>query len=338
MTIFFAIDKPRPVPCALPKVAKAANNSADISGGDAGAGVLDFRDQKVTLPAEPQLDVAALGHGVGGVVEQIVEDPPQALGHEHHAHFRRRFGHFNAAGAEGEFGAHFLQQVLKKQPVAHRGGHERGVRALGEFQDFVDHLADPIDLFANARLAFPPGLRPAFGHTDQLRREPDDVQRVLEVMDDGAGEPADQRQALGLEHLPDVLPVGFPQAVADHPDEGEGNLRGGFQHFDHDAAREEINDGLGFGDGGGGAGLGLQHGHFPKHFARAHLKQHLGFRLADQHGDLHPAFGHDIKSVADIAFLENDFTRGRGAHVGDGPQTLQFALGKGFKQGAGAKH
>ena len=49
----------------------------------------------------------------------------------------------------------------------------------------------------------------------QLRGEPDDIQRIFEVMDDGPRELADHRQPLSLDHLAQILAVELPQAIAD---------------------------------------------------------------------------------------------------------------------------
>ena len=67
-------------------------------GGDAWPGVLDFGGDFAIFHAEAQQYFAAAGHGVGGVVDEIVEHAAQAFGIEQEFDWRRGILQVDAGG------------------------------------------------------------------------------------------------------------------------------------------------------------------------------------------------------------------------------------------------
>ena len=87
--------------------------------------------------------------------------------------------------------------------------------ATGEFKDVADHVVDAPDLFADAFLGLRAFFRRGAGHAGDFGGKADDGQRRFQVVDDGAGEIADDGEALGLHDFAEVELVEFAEAAAD---------------------------------------------------------------------------------------------------------------------------
>jgi hypothetical protein len=173
------------------------------------------------------------------------------------------------------------------------------------FKDIGDHAADAIDLLLNTCLGQSSGLCGRFRLARHVRRDADDRQRVLQIMDDGAGESAHQRHALRLNHFSDVLPIELAHALRDLAHHAERELRRAGQHRNESLAWHHVQCGFHFRRGGGGTRLIIDDRELPKHFAGRHARQYLAFPSGNDRSDLnHPRF-HDVEHIAGISLFEN---------------------------------
>src|SRR5581483_7482692 len=93
---------------------------------------------------------------------------------------------------------------------------------LSKIEDFAHQFVDAIDLKPNGFKSFVARLRRRLSQSSHLGSQADDIQRIFEVVNDGTGKAADDRQALGLEHFAQVLTVERAQPMTDFPQESQG--------------------------------------------------------------------------------------------------------------------
>ena len=189
--------------------------------GDAGAGVFDFGDDFLFRHLKTQEDFPAMQHHIGGVVNEIMKNAVQPAGIKRQRNGWRRVGHFDLCGFEFGFGAEIANQFKDESTIIRWPTSGLRAFALGEDKDVADHVADAFDLPADAELGFGADFRANVGQVEHFGGEPDDAQRIFQVMNNGLRETADEREAFGLNHFPHMQLVEFAQAVADLPQQAE---------------------------------------------------------------------------------------------------------------------
>ena len=217
---------------------------------------------------------------------------------------------FDLDGFERDLLLDFLDQRLHKRRVAHLRQNKIGVRALRELQQFIDHVADALDLFADAHLG-----HLARGHrrgrlAGHVGRDADDVEGILQIVDDRAGKTADQLQSFRLEHFPDVLVVEHAHPPADVPQQRRSQARHPLQPLQQFPAADEIDRRRLIGRRVGGARPLVQHRHFPEKIPRPRLGKHLRIAAVHAGGNQDPSFLDEVNAVARITLAEDRLARG----------------------------
>jgi hypothetical protein len=124
-------------------------------------------------------------------------------------------------------------------------------------------------------------------------------------VNDGTGEPAHQRHALGLQKLANVLPIELAQPLRHLAHHAEGKLRRTVEHRDHGVARDLVNSGFHFCHGGGRTRLIIDDRQFAKHIAWGHAGKNLPLARPDDGRDLHLSAADNVERVPSIAFFED---------------------------------
>jgi len=231
--------------------------------GDPFAGVFDFGGDGLGRDDEADKDFTAVGHhGIHGIVDEVEENVGETGGIDEELEVRCRIFEFESDVLHFDLGSELLDNLLHVGGVIGLGQHIGALRTACELQQFIDHVAEAIDLFPD----------PVFGGQPQrgwggfgaahFGGDTDDVEGVLEVVDDGAGEPAYERETFGLEDLADVLSVEIAHAEAELAHEADGHFGGVFESVKHFLPRNEPENDIGFGESGAGSGFIIEDGHF----------------------------------------------------------------------------
>src|SRR5262249_32620532 len=145
----------------------------------------------------------------------------------------------------------FLNQLPDESAVISCGENETSGAGPRKFENFTDEITDSFDLFSDAG----GDLRSIFGRAvldvRHLGRHADDIQRILYVVQDGAGELADNCQSFALQDFPEVLDVELAEAIADFAQQRHGQCRGTLHQLQHLDARNSIDGGAAPGNGAG---------------------------------------------------------------------------------------
>ena len=284
--------------------------------GDALARVVHFRhDRLAAVDAERQPDLAAVGHGIGGVADEIVEDARQALRIDPHQHGRRLVDELQRDRFDGDLLLNIFDQLKDKGAVVQPGQNKVGMGALDELQQFIDHVANALDLLSDADFGNLAGFRRGRRHAGHVGGEADDVEGILEIMNDGTGETADQGKAFGLQHLLGVFFVEITDALAGVTQNRQRQARGVAQEFEQVGAGDEIDDGLSLGDRAQGARIVVQRGHFTEEVALRGAGKGAGLAVRHNFGQVDDAILDHINAVAGVAFLEDGLAGGIGAFL-----------------------
>jgi len=207
---------------------------------------------------------------VSCVMNEIIENAAQSFWIEQQLHFGNGLFEFERGGFEGEFGTDFLHQLANEFPVIHRRKDHARRAAHGEFENLANQIADALDLFADADLRLLAEFGRALLHAGHLGRDADDVQRVLQVMNDGTGKTTDHGQPLRLQDLTEVLSIELTQALADFPQQPERECRRLLDQPQHLLRRNEVNGGRLSGDRARRTRLVVQHSHFAEDVTGLH--------------------------------------------------------------------
>ena len=234
-----------------------------------------------------------------------------------------------------DFGADIFDELFDEVRVIGARQDNGGGRAAREFEQFVDHVAKPVNLFADAVFAGLAHFRRGVFHRRHFRRDADDVERVLEVVNDGPGEAADEREAFRLEDLLGVLMIEIAHAQAELLHQTDRQTRRARQNPEQIVAQDEINLGVRLGRGRRGARLVVQHRHFAEEITRREPGKDAPLVLAHQAGDLDLPLDDDVESVTRIAFLKDIAPGLIGLDLGGLLQRLQFGGEHATEQFAG---
>src|SRR5438477_7182230 len=159
------------------------------------ASIFDFRDHLLVRLPEAKSDRAAVGHRVTGVVNNIEKNVGQTLRIDQQADCRWLIFQLDRHGLRGGFGPEFFEELADEIRVIALGeNHGRG-RAAREFQQLVNHVAEPVDLLADAVPGSATVLARRVVHRRHFSGDPDYIERVFEIVDDGAGEAAHQSES-----------------------------------------------------------------------------------------------------------------------------------------------
>lgn len=150
----------------------------------------------------------------------------------------------------------------------------------------------------------------------QLGIQADDLQRVLQIVDDGSRKLTDHRQTFRLHDLVHEDTIEVAQAMADELKQVHGQFRGTADEVKHGVALEEMhNRGLG-GHGAGRAVVTFDHRHFTEDFPGTQTAEHpvpLAEHLA---GDLNVPGLNQIESIPAVSLPEHRFTGLKMANYG----------------------
>jgi hypothetical protein len=156
----------------------------------------------------------------------------------------------------------------------------------------------------------------------ELGGEADDLERVLEIVHDGAGEAPDDGEALGLDDLVEVFLVERPHPVAEFADQVEGQAGPVVEELEQLVAAEENRGGVGLGAGGRGARGVVKRCHLAEEIACADGSQRAGLRRRQARGDLHAARFDHVKAVAGIALGEDHLAAAKRPNLAGARQGL----------------
>ena len=164
-------------------------------------GVFEFGNDFIFTQAKPHDDFAPFRHGVGGIVNDVIEHPAETFRIERNFDRRNRPFNFKARIAQLHFGPDFVQNCCYEIGVVQIGENDFRARALREIQDVPDHFADPVHLLANRGGGFLARFKGRVFQGGHFRRQSDNVQGIFQIVNDRAGEASDHRQLLGLQDL-----------------------------------------------------------------------------------------------------------------------------------------
>ncbi len=146
----------------------------------------------------------------------------------------------------------------------------------------------------------------------ELGGEADDLQRILEIVHDRAGEAANDREPLGLDDLAEVFVVQRAHPVVDVAADLEREPRLAVEQPEKFLAVDETRLGVDGGARGGGAGRVVEDGHLADGITGAKRGEHprLG-AVSNRRGNFDVAGFNEIKTVARIARGKNNLTRAK---------------------------
>jgi hypothetical protein len=274
-------------------------------GCDAGSGVLDLGGDFVIVYPEAQRDSAAVGHGIDGIVNQIEKHVSEPAWIEQEGDRRGRVLAAQSYRFLGDFGLNFRDNLLHQTSIIGKRQDICRLRAAGEFEQLIDHVAQAVHLPVDAPKGSLALLRRGGGGGGHFGGKTDDGQWILEIVNYGTGEASDYGQPLGLEHFLEILPVEIAHAeakLADHADRQPGRT---LHHLPQGGAGHEKGGDFGSGPHRRRTGFIVQNGHFAKKIARSQPGEHLHLLGGDGGGNLNRAFGNQIQTIARIAGAED---------------------------------
>jgi hypothetical protein len=147
-------------------------------------------------------------------------------------------------------------------------------------------------------------------------------------MDDGTGEPSDDRQALGLQHFAHVLAVELAQAAADLVEEREAQARRLFQQSQQLRPWQKPQFRVLHRCGPRRPRLVVQHRHLAEKLTGPGVSHRVPFVVPATHENLHLTRSHHVQAITPVAFVEDDFARRNGLPPRHAGHPGQFGRGQ----------
>lgn len=275
---------------------------------DARAGIDDLGHDLFVIEGEADLEawIGALGEGVEGILEEVVEDPLYPEGIEADEDFegiesgRLDDGDSAEMCGRSEFDEGFVEEAGVVDPGQDGGGSH----AAGEVEQLLHHAVEHFDLAAHPVTGRATHFEGDGRFGSDVSGDADDIEGVSEVVDDGAGETFDEGEPFGLEEFLEetAVEVAHPQAAV--ADEIGGKKGGTFEEGLNELGGDEMSGYRFECNGGSGAGAAVEYRHFPEVIPGFHDGQPMHATGDGTGGDFDGAFAEDVEAIALGTFLE----------------------------------